>query len=284
MPPWRKPWVGRANTGLPTNIISNKRYRGINVLLLQLHQMRFQFSSKFFGTFNQWHRLAGRIKPRPSDVPPGEWGCQCVFYKPITKIERNDKGEEVEVEYPLLRTFAVFSIDQVTGSHLDRFRATEPSVNPDFIDFQPAETAIFATGADVRLGGDQAYYRKPNPHGDGDFICCPHKHRFPKEKEYYAALMHELAHWSETRLDWQGSYAEGELRAEMASCFALTELGVPQSDDISNASAYLATWLESMARDPKYIFKASSDASKAVDYLLSFSHTEAEEAEPAIAE
>ncbi len=108
LPPWRKPWVGRANTGLPTNIISNKRYRGINVLLLQLHQMRFGFSSKFYGTLKQWNSIAGRIRPRPSNVPPGQWGCQCVFYKPITKIERNDKGEEVEVQYPLLRTFTVF--------------------------------------------------------------------------------------------------------------------------------------------------------------------------------
>jgi antirestriction protein ArdC len=87
-----------------------------------------------------------------------------------------------------------------------------------------------------------------------------------------------LAHWSEGRLDWKGSYPEGELRAEIAAAFALTELGVPQSDDLTNTQAYVASWLAAMANDPAYIFKASSQASKAADYLLSFSRTPEPEA------
>jgi antirestriction protein ArdC len=138
-------------------------------------------------------------------------------------------------------------------------------ISPEFIDFDPAEQAISATGADIRLGGERAYY-----HRGGDYICCPEKQRFPKEKEYYAALLHELGHWSEIRLDWKGSYAEGELRAEMAACFALAELGVPQSDDLSNSTAYLSSWLTAMRNDPSYVFRAATHASKAVDYLLSF--------------
>jgi antirestriction protein ArdC len=247
------------------------------VLLLHLHQLRYGLKSKFFGTFNQWKSIAGRIKPRPCDVPPGQWGCHVIFFKPITKTERNGRGEEVEVQYPLLRTYTVFSVDQVEGAHLDRFRVGEFEVNPDFIDFEPAEEAIAATEADIRLGGERAFYRQ-----GGDYICCPHKHRFPEEKEYYAALLHELGHWSEIRLDWKGRYAEGELRAEMAACFALSELGVPQSDDLSNATAYLASWLKAMQDDPKFLFRASSDASKAVDYLLSFSRSSVEEPEPAM--
>jgi len=278
-PAWRKPWVGHPMAGLPANIISNKRYRGINVLLLQLHQMRFDLKSKFYGTFNQWKGLAAHVKPRPSDVPPGQWGCPIIFFKPVKKIERNEHGEEVEVEYPLLRVYSVFSIDQVEAPHLDRYRVGEFTVNNDFIDFAPAEQAIAAIGADIRLGGERAYYRRPTQNGDGDYICCPEKHRFPEEKEFYAALLHELGHWSEVRLDWKGSYAEGELRAEMAACFALAELGVPQSDDLSNHTAYLASWSEAMQNDPKFIFRASSDASKSVDYLLSFSHQQAEEPE-----
>ena len=132
------------------------------------------------------------MKARPSDVPPGRWGCQVIFFKWITKLERNDRGEEVEVQYPLLRTYTVFSVDQVEGAHLDRFGVGELEVNPDFSDFEPAEEAITATGADIRLGGGQASY-----HRLGDYICCPEKQRFPQEKEYYAALLHELAHWSE---------------------------------------------------------------------------------------
>jgi antirestriction protein ArdC len=272
--PWRSPWVGHPNAGPPTNIMSCKKYRGINVLLLHLHQLRFGWKSKFYATFNQWKSIAGRIKPRPSDVPPGQWGCQITFFKPVTKLEQNDRGEEVDVQYPLLRTYTIFSVDQVEGAHLDRFRVGELSVNPDFIDFDPAEEAITATGADIRLNGEAAYYRR-----DGDFICCPEKKRFPQEKEFYAALLHELGHWSECRLDWKGSYAEGELRAEMAACFALAELGVPQSDDLTNSTAYLSSWLTAMQNDPRFIFRASTDASKAVNYLLSFSREPVEEPE-----
>ena len=72
--PWKSPWVGHPNAGLPTNIMSEKRYRGINVLLLHLHQLRYGLKSKYFGTFNQWKGLAAYVKPRPSNVPPGQWG------------------------------------------------------------------------------------------------------------------------------------------------------------------------------------------------------------------
>jgi len=93
-------------------------------------------------------------------------------------------------------------------------------------------------------------------------------------------MLHELAHWSQRRLDWRGSYAEGELRAEIAAAFALAELGVPQSDELSNTEAYIAGWIKSLRSDPKFIFRASSDAKKAVDFLLSFSRQPVEEPEP----
>ena len=64
--------------------------------------------------------------------------------------------------------------------------------------------------------------------------------------------------------------------------FALTELGVPQSDDLTNTQAYVASWLAAMANDPAYIFRAATQANKAVDFLLSFSRTP--EPEAAIAE
>jgi antirestriction protein ArdC len=282
--PWRCPWVGHRNSGLPTNIVSNKRYRGINVLLLHLHQLRFGLKSKFFGTFNQWKNIAAHVRPRPADVPPGKWGCQVIFFKPITKVEEDDNGEEREVAIPVLRSYTVFGIDQVEGAHLDRFRVGEISVNSGFIDYEPAERAVAAIGADIRFGGEQAFYRRATPNGDGDYICCPHKHRFPKEKEFYAVLAHELAHWSESRLEWKGNYAEGELRAEMAAAFALAELGVPQSDDLSNVASYLQNWLSALSNDPKLLFRISSDASKAVDYLLSFSRSEVQEPEEVLAE
>lgn len=101
---------------------------------------------------------------------------------------------------------------------------------------------------------------------------------------YYATLLHEVAgHWTEHRLGWTGSYAAGELRAEMSACFAMTELGVPHSSDLKNSAAYLDHWLKAMKADHRFIFRASTDASRAVDFFLSFSQVEsASEIEEAV--
>ena len=82
-----------------------------------------------------------------------------------------------------------------------------------------------------------------------------------------------MAHHSESRLGWTGPYALGELRSEMAACFLMAELGLPQSEDMTNHHAYLASWLEALQSDPRHLFSASSAASKACDYILLFSRS-----------
>ncbi len=197
LPPWRQPWIGMKNTGRPANVVSSKPYRGINPLLLSLHQHRHGFRSRWYGTFNQWRDMGGRIMRRPNDVPPGEWGCGIIYYCPITKTVTDPiTGEESEEKYPLLKTYSVFSVDQVEGDHLDHLRAKDDGpVNTDFVDFEPAEVAIKATEADIRYTGDRAFY-----HRGGDFIQVPPKGKFPKESEFYAVCLHELAHYAACRI------------------------------------------------------------------------------------
>ena len=47
-------------------------------------------------------------------------------------------------------------------------------------------------------------------------------------------------------------------------------LGIPLAEGIENHAAYLSNWLKSLKNDPSFIFRASTQASKAADYLLSF--------------
>ena len=101
----------------------------------------------------------------------------------------------------------------------------------------------------------------------------PPKHRYTKSGCYYDTLAHELCHWSELRTGWNHSkqgYATGELAAEIGAAYLCSELGVPQGEDLANHAAYLQSWLSAMKADPSYIFKASTQASKAADHLLSF--------------
>ncbi|WP_337173527.1 ArdC-like ssDNA-binding domain-containing protein [Paludisphaera sp.] len=266
IPPWRMGWsVHPAGRGMPANAVTGRKYNGINVLLLQLHARRFGFTSRYFATFNQWRDRGCAVKPRPAGVESGQWGCHVVLYKPVEKTETDEAtGESKEIKFPMMRSFVVFSADQVRGA--EKWQVPDTSDAEHFPGYEPAETAIKATEADIRFGGNRAFYSPAH-----DYIQCPPKGQFIDIKEYYGTLFHELAHWSESRLNWKGDYPSGELRAEIAAAFASAELGVPQSDDLTNVNAYLKSWLSALKDDPRYIFTASAAASRAADHILSFS-------------
>ena len=61
----------------------------------------------------------------------------------------------------------------------------------------------------------------------------------------------------------------GELAAEIGATlpFALSS-ACRKAKTLANHAAYLQSWLSAMKADPAYIFKASTQASKAADYLL----------------
>jgi len=274
--PWRKTWISARNTGRAANVISGKPYRGLNPLLLEIHAQQHGFRSRWFGTFNQWKELGCRIQKRPADVAKGKWGCQIVFFKPVSKTVVDPiTGNEEEETYRLMNTYTIFNADQVNGA--ERFQVTEePSIGNTEPDFAPAEELIESTDADIRHGGDKAFYRRPVPldsypyHTGGDFIQMPHKATFVSMGAYYETAFHELGHWSEVRLDWRGSYAQNELVAEMAACFLSAELGIPNGETLTNHASYVKNWLDAMRGDANYIFKASTQASKVADYLLAF--------------
>jgi antirestriction protein ArdC len=283
VPPWRRPWRLGQNAGTPANVISKRSYRGLNPILLDLASQTHGLSSRWWGTFNQWKQLGGRVMPRPSHVPPGKWGTQICFWARVTRTVHTDEGEDEEDRFFVLRLYTVFNVDQVEGDHLDHLRAGQPDTGePSLIDYEPADAAIEATGACIRYGVGKAFY---SPHGD--FIQVPPKATFESLDEYYGTCFHELCHWSEneSRLNWsrkerENTYQLGELVAEIGSCYLCRELGVPASDDLSNHVAYLKSWLQAMRNDPRFIFIASAQASKAADYILSFSRKPEEVPEP----
>lgn len=266
-PPWRRPWcVDRRNMGHPANTVSAKSYRGINVLLLALTG----YESKWWATYLQWQALGGQVRR-------GQRGTQIVYWRQIKRKRANEHGDESVETFPFLKTWTVFNVAQVEGQLVDKYRAgTTVAESPTFIDYGPAESVISATGADIRFGGSKAVY-----YPQQDYIELPPKHSFPEGHEYYATAFHELCHWTghEKRLARINKnarfgdqvYAFEELCAEIGGCFLCTELGVPQSNDLSNEHAYLQRWLRVLEDDPKAIFRASTQASEAADFVLSFS-------------
>ena len=257
--PWRKPWINHENAGLPSNVISKKRYQGVNAILLGLMSADQEYQSRYWGTYRQWKMLGGSVRR-------GEMGMRIVFYKPLKRQQMKADGSTQDVNIPLMKTFVVFNSGQTT---LDEYHVQNDHEPPSYCSdaFGEAESLIANTQSDIRFGGNEACY-----YPQGDFIQMPHKSSFTSDSGFYEVMFHELAHWSESRLGWEkDSYAMGELVAEMSSCFVSTELRIPQSGDfVEQHTAYLASWLTELENDPKFIFKASSQSSKATDFLLSF--------------
>ncbi len=278
--PWRRPWKSHPCFGSPKNI-SSRSYSGVNPLLLTLASMKYEFKSRYWATFNQWKEIGACVKPRPSDVPAGKWGTTIVFSKPCTKKDKN--GEETDEKFWLLRSFVVFNADQVTGAAAEKYQVQDGDTDDRQVvvpSYEEADQLIENTGADIRYGGDQAFYQPK-----GDFIQLPHKHNFTVE-DHYPTVFHELSHWAEPRLSWDregNGYAMGELIAELASCYVCSELNIPIAESLGNHAAYLKHWIEQMKGDSRFIFKATSQASKAADFLMSFKpQPVVEEREPLI--
>jgi antirestriction protein ArdC len=217
-----------------------------------------------------WKSLGCNIRKRPLEVEEGCWGCRVVFWKPVTKTVVDDQtGDEEDERFFVLRTYTLFNADQAEGEAAEQYQVHEvdgqPNAEPDFA---PAEELIAATGADIRHGGERAFYNLT-----ADFIQLPHRQRFSTTGAYYETALHELSHWSEPRQQFdrpQLGYAMCELVAEMASCFVASEIGVPHGEALENHASYLKSWLEGMKGDRTFIFRAAKLANKTCDYLLAF--------------
>ena len=265
--PWRQPWRSDPNAGLPTNAVSTNRYSGVNPILLEISRMRQGFQSKWWATYRQFQQLG-------ANVNRGEKGTQITFFKSIAVKKQDKNGEEREETVPLLRTYHVFNVEQTDG--LEHLRVGYGDHDTDIgACHEDAEALIDATGADIRYGGNRAFYSPTD-----DYIQLPMRSQFADANDFYSTATHELVHWSgaPNRLNREDlSYGFEELVAEIGACYTCTEVGIPASDDLSGVTSYVQSWLRSMENDPGFIFKAASHASKAADYLLSFRQSPVEE-------
>jgi len=263
--PWRKPWRGIDGPRLPTNFVTGRPYSGWNVMALWLAAQERGYSLDWWASYQQWRSKGANVKR-------GEKATQIIFWRPVSKLVKGKDGDETEKTFPILRTWSIFNIAQVEGKIVEQLQQEPALLKFDQSDRGELDRAIAATGADIRLGSKAVYYRPPQ-----DYVEMPEEGRFLSFPGYAETLLHEVGgHWTESRLGWLGSYAEGELRAEIASCFLTAALGIPDSCELTNHASYLASWLEALENDHRFIFRASSAASKAAEFFLSFSRPQTE--------
>ena len=265
--PWTRPWSTEHLAGSVSRPLrhNGQPYSGVNVLLLWLESIHHGFTSPTWMTFRQALALGGHVRK-------GEHGATVVYANRITRTESGDDGQDIERQIPFLKAYTVFNVDQVEGLPGHFYAAAEPKL--DAAQRIGHADAFFATtGADIRHGGNQAYYAL-----QPDYVQMPPFECFEDPEAYYATLAHECTHWTRhpSRLDrdfgrkrWgDDGYAREELVAELGAAFLCADLGLELQPRPDHAS-YIASWLEVLKDDKRFIFTAAAHAQRAADHLHS---------------
>ena len=266
--PWVQPWgtaAAKASLAMPKNAATQRRYSGVNVLILWGAVVERGFAGQSWLTFRQALSLGGNVRK-------GERGTTVVYadrFIPDDERKRAERDGDEPGAIPFLKQFTVFNTDQCENLP-DGLITTPPPVSEGMI-LPQAEALIAATGADFRMGGDRAFYSPAQ-----DYVQVPRPDAYFEPINWHRTALHELGHWvghpSRLARDLTGVfgsalYAKEELVAEMTSAFVCASLGIVPT--VRHAD-YIGSWLEVLREDDRAIVRAASAASKAADYLLAF--------------
>ena len=251
------------------NPTTGKAYRGGNVIHLFAVAMSRGYDDPRWMTYRQ-------AQEHDWQVRKGEKGTQIEFWdvKRIT-IGEPETGAPDEEETPerrsrlIHRVYTVFNASQIDGVPAHRVKERTPfEVQTPARRSWPAPVQPSITTSSTGLSTTEA--KTVSTSRSRDF--------FPDAAGYYGTALHELAHWTghPSRLDrptlnesytfGDPTYAQEELRAELASVFLAAERGIPHQPE--RHAAYVANWIRALRNDKNEIFRAAADAAKATDYLL----------------
>jgi antirestriction protein ArdC len=263
--PWLKPWNAEFAAGRITRPLrhNGQKYNGINILMLWASAELQGFGCPFWLTFQQAKELGGHVKK-------GEHGSPVVYANTFKKTETTDAGEEVEQEIPFLKEYTVFNAEQCEDLPAHFYQLAEPP-KEKIEHVEHAERFFASTNADIRYGGDRAYYAI-----EADYVRMPPFEMFRDGESHAATLAHEITHWTRHssrlkrefgRKKWgDEGYAMEELVAELGSAFLCADLHITPEIREDHA-AYIDNWLKVLKSDKRAVFSAASHASKAVDFL-----------------
>ncbi|MGE4189708.1 MAG: ArdC family protein [Thermoanaerobaculia bacterium] len=268
--PWARPW--KVNGLAPSNLLSRRPYRGINVFLLGFRAA----STPWWLTFRQAKALGGAIRA-------GERSTPVIFWRWVDRSGRESAAKDANEgssaprseRLPVLRYYSVFNLDQTEG--------IDPSKIPaaDSVAIAPVQTAEeIVAGFPVpptieHRAQPRAFYRPAT-----DSVTMPPRSAFDRTAGYYSTLFHELTHATghTKRLARPGfdknhaapfgsePYAREGLVAELGAAFLCGEAGI--EPDIPNSAAYIDHWRQNLSRDSRLVITAAQQAQRAADYIL----------------
>ena len=272
--PWQQPW---SSSCLPINAVTNNYYGGINSIILALKGDEL--------SENHDPRWATRKQAESQgwSIKTGAEPTQIYVFILTKKIRIHSEFLNKDVfvggkKSAFSKRFEVYHASQIQGiqSFEEIARPRQQVISNKMID-----KIVFNCSARIFEGGSKACYSPQN-----DLIRIPCKRNFYDTESYYSTLLHELVHWTghTSRLksffsDFGSErYAREELVTEIALMMLTAEAGITLTQKhFDNHAAYVDSWISLLESDTNAIFKATQDAKKAVNFILSFQDDEEQE-------
>lgn len=280
---WQRGWV---YIGTPVSAITGKKYHGINNFFLTIVAMSNGYSDNRWATFNQIKDKGWKFKTDAEGNSLGKGaGVAIEFFELRDRETRQpfdrrvldgmsaDEREEYMKEnvFPLRKYYRVFNGDVIQGIPE---RAKHEIDTSGYSERAEKILKLWSeTESPIFYGGDEAYYQIRT-----DSIHIPQREQFKDLQEFYGTALHEVGHSTghESRLnrdmgDGFGtpSYAEEELRAEIASMFIAQDLGIEMEEShIQNNTAYIEDWKKKITENPNVLFTAIADADRITKFVM----------------
>lgn len=246
--PWKKPF----RNGIAVNWKTQKKYRGINTILLDGGE---------YLTFKQVKEAGGTVKKSSKSHI-------VIFWK---MFDTKDKETDEKIKIPVLRYYRVFKVGEQT-------EGIEPKQELEKFNHDPIEEAEkikenYFNSPSISYNPGGAWYKPFSDH-----VNVPPKEDFEEIDKYYSTLFHELVHSTghQDRLNREGIikhnsfgsklYSKEELVAELGASMLCGVTGI-DNETIDNSAAYIQSWLNALQNDHTLIVKASQQAQKASDHI-----------------
>ncbi|MFN5193575.1 MAG: ArdC family protein [Cyanobacteriota bacterium] len=282
--PWRRPWDSDG-LGHHVNLISGRRYRGANPILLSLGLHQRQSNLPFWCGFGE-ARAAGlsprrgsravvvlrpqvqrrQHQPSPPPHPTSD--------EPVATGPAAVHSEDCWVRY---RPLPVFNAADLVGESIGRLieqrrHSNRQQQRPEPERLATAESVLRRWPVPVCHGGDRAAYQPVN-----DRILLPDLSAFHTSAAYYATWAHEAIHSTghpcRLNRDLSGrlegtteecrAYAREELVAELGAVLLGDRLEI--GSDVNHHAAYLDHWIRLLSESPTVLYRVLSDARRAAD-------------------
>lgn len=249
--PWRAEWKTH---GIPTNLITRKPYRGINVLLLAM----LYFESNYFISEEQMKNV--EIRPKK-----GQHFCLATYWDTVD-------GKEPGQKRTVLRYEKVYNVTQCEGEGLEIPPPERSQEEP----FQVCKRIVRSMNNTPNIVPDGA--KAPCYDIKSDTVRMPSAKEYKSGVGYYYDLFKMLAHSTghESRLNrkelfehdaFTHSYSREALIADTTAHYLCFQTGfnrVPLADSIHINLG----WQETLCENQRLIVFAATQAQKAVDWIL----------------